>query len=44
MFALAVALSVASTTTPFCEGVSPVSGATPYAWRRAYALAPPAEV
>ena len=44
MFALTVALSVASTTNPFYEGVSPVCGATPYAWRRANALAPSAEV
>ena len=29
MFALTVALSVASTTRPFYEGVWPVSGATP---------------
>ena len=44
MVALTVALRVAPTASPFYEGVSPVSGANPYAWRRAYAFAPPAEV
>jgi hypothetical protein len=40
MVALTVTLSLAPRTSPFYEGVSPVSGATPYAggeltrWRR----------